>query len=553
MMQNTQHKIKRALKILSFIFCIFLFLSFYGFSDKEYIAATSLPQNKNPGNISSNENISADENNPSNDHLKLPHDTLKVAWDNWFPYDYLKVKNLQSSLTGLDAELIKFLAKSEKQPIKFEFLPWDDTMNALRDGKIDMASGTSYSKERAEFAYFSKPYRTEEDSLYVLRAKDKNYSFETVDEFLSYIQNNRFILGVIQNDIYADIEVNNFITNKLNSNRIVLLKNPAEGFEKLKNNEIDGFIADRIIGSTYIWEERLDNEIVEHYIKMKTEIYFVFSKKTVSKEMVEEFNHAIDHYHDTQRYKRIFSWYLYPIIMVQTTGQHWFMFLDILGTIFFSISGVLIAYSLNGTLLAAFMYAFLPSIAGVMIRDVIFNHRPIEALSNPEYMYLVCSTVLLGYLLMFFYEKFRHSRFMQNPSFNIKKGIDILNFNMKQILVICDALGLAALTVSGVMISLMAKVEPLWLWGPFFAFISAAAGTIIRDIISKNEFLEIVVGEIYSEIAVFWGLFLSVTLVASSNNITPELVRNLVVITVIGAFTTRLLVYYFKVPNVFFR
>lgn len=240
-------------------------------------------------------------------------------------------------------------------------------------------------------------------------------------------------------------------------------------------------------------------------------------------------------------------------IMLQTTGEEWFEILDLLGIIFFSISGVLIAYSYDRSFFSALIYAILPCMTGGILRDVIVNRRPVEALETPNSLLVICSIVLVGYIVttgfnkIMLYEKFKkHSAKVTIILAHTKKYL-------QQLLVICDALGLATLSVSGVMISLMAKVQPLWLWGPFFAFMTSSFGTIIRDILSKNEKLEDVVGEIYSEVGIAWGFFLSVALILNAKNIQPGLVENLILITVAGVFITRLLVYYFKVPNVYFR
>jgi hypothetical protein len=39
----------------------------------------------------------------------------------------------------------------------------------------------------------------------------------------------------------------------------------------------------------------------------------------------------------------------------------------------------------------------------------------------------------------------------------------------------------------------------------------------------------------------------------NANNIQPDFIRNLIFITIAGVFVTRLLIHYFKVPNVYFR
>ncbi len=489
-------------------------------------------------------------------HSILPSSTsaLKVGWENWYPYQYLKIKSLQSSLTGLDVELAKLFAKKAQQPLKFLPLSWDATLQALKNGEIDLATGATYSEDRSEYVYYSKPYRFEEDSLYIMKANKNKYKFHTVDEMIEYIQNSNFHLGVTKDYIYADDKINTFINDPKNAKWIVTAEDVSDNFQQLLDHEIDGFLSDRIVGSSIIWQAKKGKVISEHYLKMhKVPIHIMFSKASVPEHLVQDFNQAIDGLFNGSEYQNIFSWYLYPVIMVQTTGEHWFKLLDVLGAFFFSISGVLIAYTQKKHLLSAFIYAFLPSLSGAILRDVIVHHKPAEVLSTPEYMLLVCITTVVGYCLIHLHARYKDIAFFKrSPSFVIQ-FFSVLKTQIKQALIVCDAFGLSALSVSGVMIALMARADPLWLWGPFFAFISGAFGTIVRDLLSKEEELEIVVGEIYSEIAILWGLIFSVVLQMNVNNIQPDLVRNLIIITVVGAFATRLLIYFFKVPNVHFK
>lgn len=475
--------------------------------------------------------------------------TLKTSWETWYPYQYLKNRDVPSSLTGLDVQLVRALANEQQEKIEFLPMIWEKTLTALKEGTIDFASGAAYSKEREEYVYYSKPYRYEEDSLFVLRDKANLYSFNTVPEFQEYIKKNKFRLGVKEDVLYADPRMNQFIRDPNNAEYIVHTKNENENIEKLLNHEIDGYLTDRISGAALIMQIQKGSEISERTMDMKIPIYLIFSKKRVPLETVASFNKSIEDLSGQSKYENIISWYLYPVILLQTLDTGWFKTLDFLGTLFFSISGVLIANSLHASLLSAFIYAILPSIGGGILRDIIFGHRPVDALATPMYILIVCCTVIVGYCIIQFMQFFERKKISRRLSHFYKKGYSHLKF----ILVACDALGLAAFTVTGVMISLMAKVDPLWLWGPFFSFLTGAAGTIVRDILSKKQKLEDVEGEIYSEVAIVWGLFLSVALLYYTNDIQSELVQNLVVITVSGAFLTRMLVYFFKVPNVYFK
>jgi polar amino acid transport system substrate-binding protein len=479
--------------------------------------------------------------------------TLKVAWSASYPYKYLKIPSMQSSLTGLDIELLKLIAADTGTNLHFTEMNLQATLDALKRGDVDMAAGASYSDERAQYVYYSKPYRNEENALYVLRVKNQNYKFHTVDEFIAYIKEHHFRLGVKIAGILANAKMNSFAKDPANSKYIIPFTDETAALKSLLDNEIDGFIADRIAGSSLVWLAREDTKVAEHTLPMKTTVHFIFSKKTVSPALVQTFDKAIENDKDNPTFRNDFTWYIYPVIMMQATGKAWFKSLDILGAIFFSISGVLIAYSLNKSFLSALLYAILPCMTGGILRDAIFNNRPVEALESPNYLLLICSVVFIGFCISTaFYEMVQHN-IIQRKSKIYNYIVADSRKIFKPLLVVCDSMGLATLTVSGVMTSLMARAEPLWLWGPFFAFLTASFGTILRDIISKNERLEDVVGEINSEVGIIWSFFLSLAIIFNANNIQPDFIRDLIFITIAGVFVTRLLIHYFKVPNVYFR
>lgn len=482
-----------------------------------------------------------------------PKTSLKVAWSTWYPYKYLKIPTLQSSLTGLDIELLKLIAADTDTGLRFTEMTLQPALDALKRGDIDMMTGATYSDERAQYVYYSKPYRSEENALYVLRDKNQNYQFQNVAEFIAYIKQHNFRLGLKTGSILADTKMDSFVKDPANAKYILRFTDEIAELKSLLDNEIDGFMADRIAGSSLVWLAKEDEKVAEHTLQMKTAIHFIFSKKTVSPAVVQAFDTAITNDKDNPAFRNDFTWYIYPVIMMQATGKAWFKSLDMLGAIFFSISGVLIAYSLNKSFLSALLYSILPCLTGGILRDAIFSNRPVEALESPNFLLLICTVVLIGYCITTaFYEIVQHKILKRKSklyTYIISDSRKIFN----PLLVVCDSLGLATLTVSGVMTSLMARAEPLWLWGPFFAFLTASFGTILRDVISKNERLEDVVGEINSEVGIIWALFLSLAIMLNANNIQPDFIRNLVFITIAGVFATRLVIHYFKVPNVYFR
>lgn len=473
---------------------------------------------------------------------------LRTTWSPWYPYSYLQIKSLPSSLTGLDIRLVEALSKILHKRIIYRPLTWDKSLTALEDGNIDFITGATYSADRQAYVYYSEPYRFEENSLFVLRKNTRLYRFKSDIDFINYMKKNKFRLGVKKGVIFASEQINQFLAEKENAEHIVFVNDELDSINQLIDNQIDGFLADRIVGSSLVWHLKKNKLISEHYFGMKTKIYFMFSKKSTTPELVNQFNHAIRKMHEDDTYEDIVAWYLYPVILLETVETTWFHAIDILGTIFFSISGILIANARNSSFLAAFVYAWLPSIGGGIFRDVLFGQKP-EALISPLNTLIVFFTVLLGFIVVKVSNKIKKMGLLPEKFYMHDK----IYGHLQLILTVCDAFGLAAFTVTGVLISLMAKVHPLWLWGPFFAFLTGAAGTIIRDILSKRSKLEDIEGDIYSEIALIWGLFLSLGLIYNTYDIQKDVIQDLILITITGTFLSRVAFYFFKVPNVYFR
>lgn len=467
--------------------------------------------------------------------------TLSVGWYPWDPYQYLDEENIEDSLTGLDVQLIRTIAERAGRNLKFKELSWQDSLDSLQAGTLDILPGAAFDEGRAQYAYFSIPYRIEEDAFFIRSTDTKLFESGTSSKnFVNLLKTQHLRLGVMSGFVYTDPLINEFLADPANAAQIFPGNNDLDNVRKLLNHEIDVFIADRIAGATVIWRSKHDKEVTQLEIDIKTPIYYMFSKKSVLPETVAAFNQAIEEVHKNEQYQSIVSWYIYPILLFQALDSLWFRLIETTGIVAFALSGLIIAYRDKYTLLGAFILAFLPSIAGGLFRDIIFHRNPVGALQSPLYLGTVISTVLIGHFAL------RLNNLLKHPLYiNVK--------HMNWILATTEALGLASFTVIGVVIALLSKVQPLWLWGPFFSFVTIAGGTILRDLLSRREAAELG-RDIYREVTIIWGLFLSLALTYyTPQNIHPTAIIILVVITVTGAFLTRMLVYYYKVPNPHFR
>jgi polar amino acid transport system substrate-binding protein len=366
-------------------------------------------------------------------------DALLNGWYLWDPYQYtIRNEGAGETLTGLDIELVKAITTAAKYKVVYEPVSWKQHQQDLKNGKRDFAAGATYTSERAQFVHFSVPYRYEENSLFVRRDEESQFQFKTISEFLNQVKQHHLRLGVIEGYIYADPVINTWLKDPQNQELIVKANNDLENINALLEKKIDGFLADRIVGATLIWRTNHGANINEIRLGIKTPIHFMFSKKTVPLKQVEEFNKAIEKVRNSATYNQIISWYLHPVLLLQTIDTTWFHFIEIMGTIAFAISGLVIAYQKRATLFGAFLLAVLPSLGGGIIRDVIFNRKPVGALQSPLYLSLVLATVLIGFIAVHLYAHWQQRK----ASIKKEHASQKPSHTAQHILTICDAMGL---------------------------------------------------------------------------------------------------------------
>jgi polar amino acid transport system substrate-binding protein len=116
---------------------------------------------------------------------------LSVGWELWYPYQYHS-KNRQ--LVGLDIDSFNAIMGEAKISFTTAEIPWKTHLHFLKTGKMDVAMGASWSKDREEFAYFSLPYRKDTVKLYVKKGNAKNIQLQTLSDLVGskYIQRRYF-------------------------------------------------------------------------------------------------------------------------------------------------------------------------------------------------------------------------------------------------------------------------------------------------------------------------------------------------------------------------
>src|SRR5262249_39248936 len=152
---------------------------------------------------------------------------------------------------------------------------------------------------------------------------------------------------------------------------------------------------------------------------------------------------------------------------------------------------------------------------------------------DPVILLAVFGTVVLGMLVFKIMSLTAAERVAQSLQKRRRLGTHLIE--------IFDALGLASFTVIGVVAVLDASVRPLWLWGPISAALTASAGGLMRDLLRHDRETANLRGELFPEIAVAWGLAFSLFLAWEAERLQPEEILLGVVVTLCGAFVTRML------------
>ncbi len=434
-------------------------------------------------------------------------------------------------------EIERALARAMGVELVLTDMAWEDHLAALAAGSADIAAGATFSPERNQYAFFSKPYRRETDVLILRKGASARFPLLSIEEMLDNFAKTRFRLGVIAGYTYANEKINQYIAEPGHRDLIVKVGDDVQNLHNLLDGQVDGFIADRIVAATVAWRAQKSGLIEEHPLRFSTDIHLMLSRASQSAVMLARLNAAIDEIQRSGEVRRIADAYALPILIHQTLDSDWFRVLAFLGTIAFALSGVVLAYSGHYTLFGALVLASLPALGGGVVRDVLLARQPLGIVRDPLIVLTVFGTVMLGMAAVKIMS-LTHTRALA-LTLQARRQLG------SHLIETFDALGLAAFLVVGVVAVLDTSVQPLWLWGPISAGITASFGGLMRDLLRHDPQIASLKGELYPEIAVAWGLALSLFLEWEAERLQPEEIWLAVVITIIGAFSTRMLAVWF--------
>jgi polar amino acid transport system substrate-binding protein len=384
----------------------------------------------------------------------------------------------------------------------------------------------------------SVPYRQARTAFYLRRGDVARYALDDVPALIEGTPG--FRLGIVEGRLFGDPALNAAIDLAARDGRVVFAQSEEENFTNLVAGQIDGVLADRLGAAATILAVGAKSSLQETVLPGSTPVRFLFSRLTVAPDTVRRVDAAIAALEADGTIQKIVHGYVFATVIGYAFDSILFRSLDIIGTIAFAVSGVLIAFRERFSLVGALVLSALPAVGGGALRDLLVDRHPLGVMSSPLYLCLVGGTVLAGFgVILLANHARRHGwriarhRLTSNPA---------MFRNMHEF---SDAIGMSVFTVSGVAVAVTMDATPLWLWGPILAMLTAAGGGILRDIVRQSGSVPSLKTEFYAEVPLIWGFLLSVFLLTRPTLVVPEQVGLAIIFTVIGAFVTRIVVLVF--------
>ena len=197
-----------------------------------------------------------------------------------------------------------------------------------------------------------------------------------------------------------------------------------------------------------------------------------------------------------------------------------FQIIDILGTVAFAISGVLIAMNKRMDLFGVLIIAFVTAFGGGTLRDIMVGIEPVSWMRNMTFVYVIFGSVTFA--------------------ITFRKQIAYL----RKSLFLFDTIGIGLYTVVGIETGLVANLHPIICIA--LGTMTACFGGVLRDILC-NEIPVIFRKEIYATACILGGLTYFILLQFLEDKNYLFIIAGLIVIIV------RLLAVKFKIslPNLY--
>jgi len=177
--------------------------------------------------------------------------------------------------SGLDMELLDAVVKASGctwRNTRLE-IPWARHLQWVKSGELDLATAVSWTQERAEYAFFTKPYRNEYVAIYVRKTDVEKYSRFSLEELAREFDG----IGIEFGNVYGN-EMD--VLLEAMGERVQRVASNKQNMAKLIGKRIDGYLGHIPYESIEVRSKGYENEIVTLPVSVvKTgSVHFMLSK-----------------------------------------------------------------------------------------------------------------------------------------------------------------------------------------------------------------------------------------------------------------------------------
>lgn len=458
---------------------------------------------------------------------------LRVAASLQAPYQFYHLAHETEYLTGIDVVTFRRAAAKANLAVVINGMPWGEALQGIASGEVDAILAALRSPERELLGIFSVPLRFSQESLFL--PPELHPDAASAKELLAKAARRGLRIGVVR-DFELGGEVKDFREQYPDS--VLEVSGLDQLIPALLAGQIDGFILDRYAGYALLDRYRIW-DLEPHALPVyEATLGALFSKASVESELVERFNRALTELQVEGETKSIKRRFILSVMMDIALYGQWFEAILILGMVAFSISAVVIARNGGYSLYGALVLASLPAMGGGVVRDLLILREP-YIFDSPIYVQILLATLVAGYFI--------------NRLFDLLHGRSLLFFDLVNVTLLLkrrlrpqllmqllDAAGMAAFSIVAITVAVEFGRDPLWLWGPVMAVLTATGGAVLRDMIRPDGADDMLRNGSWGETVVLWCLPLSFYLQYFGHSGDPETIFWALMICMLGIFATRI-------------
>jgi len=201
--------------------------------------------------------------------------------------------NINDTISGTDIELLRQIVSAVGSQVVFQFVPETRALQQLKNGHVDLLFAASHTPVRAEYAWFTKPYRHEVNVLVVHQDLLQLYP-ELMDRVAFFQLAMRKLVGTyIPTGFYGD-EFELLKQNAQVSKRSLFVFEAERRLELVLSKRADYAVVDQV-ATEYQWQHSQQPPplLLLPFAVNRAAIHVMASKKTVSATCVARLDAAI--------------------------------------------------------------------------------------------------------------------------------------------------------------------------------------------------------------------------------------------------------------------